>query len=78
VKHTKGELLMTKYKKYLREKGFKLDIDYPFLPFGNPSLECVTTHVDCKNLCIKLINHYVVGDSIHIIDRYGQELVIFN
>lgn len=67
---------MTKYKEYLRSKGFKLDSDYPFLPYsvkGTPTLECVSTGINLNHKCVYIISHYVVGDSITCILTDGTQ-----
>lgn len=40
---------MTRFKKFIRSKGYKLNVDYPYLPYDvrdtNTTLENVTTFV---------------------------------
>ena len=65
---------MTRYKKELRKKGFKLEIDYPFLPItigSAPALEGVRTFVNDNEILV--YEYYVVGIFIHHIGRDFKE-----
>ena len=65
---------MTRYKEELRKKGYKLEIDYPYLPIsiGNaPALEGVRTFV--KDNEILICQYYVVGTIIRHIERNLEE-----
>ena len=64
---------MTRYKKYIREKGYKLENDYEYLPYQSeytPTLEGVRTKIE--NSKIVVLQFYVVGTSIITIDRFGN------
>lgn len=64
---------MTRYKKYVREKGYKLENDYEYLPYHSkhtPTLEGVRTKIE--NDKIVVLQFYVVGTSIITIDRFGN------
>lgn len=60
---------MTRYKKELRKRGWKLEIDYPWLPFekGHVTIEGVSTRVvdDTIEVCTVLN----VGVDTEILDR---------
>ena len=61
---------MTRYKKELRKRGFKLECDYPFLPYScnnQPTIEGVRTY--CENNKIFHITFSVVGDLKLVIDN---------
>lgn len=60
---------MTRYKKELRKRGYKLEMDYPWLPYdcGSFTLEAVNTKI--RNSYIVIIRDYNVGTSLEFIDR---------
>lgn len=51
---------MTRYKSYLREKGFKLECDYDYLPYDN-GCEGVETHVDLTHNHITVTQVMIFG-----------------
>lgn len=67
---------MTRFKKYLREKGEQLECDYPFMPYniGMPALEAVC--VDAENATISYV--HVVGVLTKRYDRSGHCVVDFD
>lgn len=56
---------MTRYKKELRNKGFLLEIDYPYYPYN--TLQGIRTYVDTDGLVIK--EYYAFGTLIRNIGR---------
>ena len=60
---------MTRYKTELRKHGFKLEQDYPWLPYeqGNIAIEGVRVKID--NSLIVICTDYNVGTGIEFIDR---------
>ena len=58
---------MTRYKKELRKRGYKLECDYPWLPYGTPALECVRTYV-YENVLV-MVQYFVVGNYTRIFNR---------
>lgn len=55
---------MTRYKEYLRNAGFKLENDYPYLPFNG--IETVQT-------CIEL--NFIVVETYHVSTGWQRLLV---
>jgi hypothetical protein len=53
---------MTKFKKELRKRGFKLECDYNFLPFDDGAI-LDSIQVDVENCTI---SYYYTSVSIHI------------
>lgn len=58
---------MTKYKEYLRSKGYKLECDYEFLP----SFEGVQTVGTRVNLNEKTVSVVIVHTSIIVEEAIG-------
>lgn len=68
---------MTRFKKYLRTKGERLECDYPFMPYNlgpAPTLEAVI--VDPDQLSISYV--HVVGTLTKTYDRSGHCIVDFD
>ena len=55
---------MTRYKRYLQSKGFKLECEMPYMPItvGNILLESIIPGVDLISKCVTIKHIYVVGD----------------
>ena len=60
---------MTRYKRELRKRGWKLEIDYPWLPFekGSVSIEGVSTKVEGNTIQVTTVLN--VGIDTEILDR---------
>ena len=78
---------MTRYKKYLQKKGYKLENDFPYIPydFGGeyinitpPVLDGVTTWINEELRCINICYHYVVGNSLERIYTDGHIETVFD
>lgn len=69
---------MTRYKEYLRTKGFKLEQDFPYMPFGevsgNQFLEDIHTEIVDSTIQIKY--YYTSIISLYVIDTEGN--IIFD
>lgn len=63
---------MNRYKKYIRTKGYRLENDFPTMPFqvGHVSLLGVEVSV-CEN-GVKILSHYDFGTLCSVIDRKGN------
>ena len=60
---------MTKFKKYLRAKGIKLECDYEFLPYDY--IEAVKTRV--LDDCVVVIYYYnCTSPEYMVYDRHGE------
>ena len=61
---------MNRFKKYVREKGIKLEQDYPFLPFdlGSQSIESVI--VDAEHAKVREVFSSLIG--VVRFDREGE------
>lgn len=64
---------MTRYKEYLKEKGFKLEDDYPYLPFDG--VETVETFIMDSMIHIRIYDNRV-GWHGYIIYSDGEVLEI--
>ena len=62
---------MTRYKKYIKEKGFKLEHDYPMIPFDLGSQSILGVYVMLNN-DIRILTEYNSLVSEAIIDRTGS------
>ena len=62
---------MTRYKKYIKEKGFKLEHDYPMIPFDLGSQSVLGVYV-MVNDDIRILTEYNSLVSEAIIDRAGK------
>lgn len=62
---------MTRYKKYIQTKGYRLENDFPMMPYqaGHVSLLGVEVAV-CEN-GVKILSHYDFGTLCDMIDRNG-------
>lgn len=76
---------MTRYKKYLQEKGYKLENDYPYMPYdfrgeciNAPVLDGVTTWINEQLHCINICYHYVVGNNMERIFVDGHTETVFD
>lgn len=60
---------MTRYKQELRKRGWKLEIDFPWLPFetGNVVIESVSTKVEGDTIEVTTVLN--VGIDTEILDR---------
>ena len=67
---------MNRFKKEVRKKGFKLENDYPWLPYDMKSvtLEGVTANAEK----VRVINWYNVGAEIITFDRSMNTSVDFD
>lgn len=76
----KGETNMTRFKQELRKAGYKLEIDYPWLPYdvgGGVSIESV--HARIEDNAIVLYKWYnVVGWTKTVLDRHMNEIGTYN
>ena len=61
---------MTRYKEYLRSKGFKLSCDYPILPDPDTWLDDVLVDLTCDYIAVTDI--YVMGAFTVLIGRDGE------
>ena len=64
---------MTRYKQYLRDKGFRLENDFPYLPFDN--LESIETFIYGGTIRIRIYDNRV-GFYGYIVFRDGEILGI--
>ena len=62
---------MTRYKKYIKEKGFKLEHDYPMIPFDLGSQSILGVYV-MVNDDIRILTEYNSLVSEAVIDRAGK------
>ena len=60
---------MTKFKKYLRAKGIKLECDYEFLPCG--FIEAVET-IATDDCVVAVVYSNCVGAEYAVFNRYGE------
>lgn len=60
---------MTRYNKELRKRGYKLEMDYLWLPYevGNITIEAVNTKIVDNRIVI--ITCYNVGCGLEFLDR---------
>lgn len=65
---------MNRFKKELRKKGFKLECDYPFLPYDVNAITVEGVTVDSTQ-CL-LLEHYNVGTSVQGFDRQMQQHLV--
>lgn len=61
---------MTRYKKYLKSKGFKLECDYPIIP--DPETYLTDVLVDITNEYIAVTDVYAMGAFTALIGRDGN------
>ena len=61
---------MTRYKKYIKEKGFKREHDYPMIPFDLGSQSVLGVYV-MVNDDIRIMTEYNSLVSEAVIDRAG-------
>ena len=61
---------MTRYDKELRKRGYKLECDYPWLPYevGNITIKAVITKIVGNR--IVFITCYNIGCSFELLDSY--------
>ncbi len=62
---------MTRYKKYIKEKGFKLEHDYPMIPFDLGSQSVLGVYVMVHD-DIRIMTEYNSLVSEAVIDRAGS------
>ena len=60
---------MTRYKKELRKRGYKLKCDYPWLPFEHGSIAIEEVNTKIVGNRIVIITSYDVGCSLEFLDR---------
>ena len=60
---------MTRYNKELRKSGYKLECDYPWLPFEQGSIEIEEVNTKIVGNRIVIITCYDVGCSLEFLDR---------
>lgn len=60
---------MTKYKQELRKHGFRLECDYPFLPYDVNGIALEGVSAKIENNKIVVTNFSVVGIAKSIIDK---------
>lgn len=58
---------MNRFKKEIRKKGFKLECDYPWLPFEEKTVFIEAITVDAENCLLK--QHANVGTLVLGFDR---------
>ena len=60
---------MTRYKKELRKRGFKLEIDYPWMPYKDRSvlIEAINTKIIDNRIVIITCSN--VGCDLTFLDR---------
>lgn len=65
---------MTRYKKYVREKGFKLEEDYPAIPWpiGNSHVTIQAVNVSVSDNEIFIREYYDTICQYSCIDRHGN------
>lgn len=62
---------MTRYKEYLRSAGFRLENDYPYMPYD--SIETVNTYFDTKlNYIVVETYHVSAGWQRLLVGKYGE------
>ena len=61
--------VMTRYKKEVRKAGFKLNNDYPYLPYKNLENVYCGVRINGEEKCIILYQDFVFGTEIIKIDR---------
>lgn len=70
---------MTRYKKYVREKGFKLEEDYPAIPWpignGHVTIQAVELVLTSKGIVV--CEHYDTISTYMFIGRDGSATEIF-
>ena len=61
---------MTRYDKELRKHGYKLECDYPWLPYevGNITIKAVITKIVGNRIVV--ITCYNIGCSFDLLDSY--------
>ena len=64
---------MNRVKKYMKSKGFRMENDYPFLPYTD-GLEAVIVNSEK----VSIIQCYPFGDYCTVIDRNGNLAVVDN
>lgn len=63
---------MTRYTKFIKEKGFKLEQDLPMIPYDCGSQSILGIYVNLLNEGIQIITEYNSLLSEAIIDRAGK------
>ena len=63
---------MTRYKEYLRAKGYALECDYPILPDYENGIEGVRTSVDLDRRVIRIGICTVMGTFYDIVNTNGE------
>ena len=62
---------MTRYKKYIKEKGLRLEHDYPMIPFDLGTQSVLGVYVTVND-DIRILTEYNSLVSEAIIDRAGK------
>lgn len=70
---------MTRYKEYVREKGFKLEEDYPAIPWpiGNSHVTIQAVELVLTSKGIVVCEHYDTISTYMFIGRDGSTTEIF-
>lgn len=70
---------MTRFKKYVREKGFKLEEDYPVIPcpIGNGHVTIQAVELVLTSKGIVVCEYYNVDSTYMFIGRDGSTTEIF-
>lgn len=63
---------MRRWKKYLHDKGVKLDKDYPYLPFFEYGFTFEGRYTGLKNDGFLVVSYYVELTSMYFINKYGN------
>ncbi len=60
---------MTRFKKEVRKAGYKLNCDYPYLPFNELENVCCFVRDGANEKCIVMCRDYVFGTETIKFDR---------
>lgn len=63
---------MNRYKKYIRTKGYRLESDFPMMPFQVGHVSLLGVEVSVCNNGVKILSHYDFGTLSTVIDRKGN------